>query len=51
MNKPKDKKPKKSQSPFDFCPKHNVFFASCKCLQKKPKVEEEEIVPLEDNQE
>lgn len=25
------KKIKKPIGPFSFCPKHNVFYASCKC--------------------
>ena len=43
-----NKEPKKGKpiGPFSFCPKHNVFYASCKCPVPKTKsvkkVEEEE---------
>ena len=40
MNK-ETKKPSKPITPFSFCPKHGVFYASCKCPIKKKKSNEE----------
>lgn len=43
------KKSKRSPGPFNFCPKHNVFYASCGCKYKDKKVDDdEEIEPIED---
>lgn len=50
MNKPDPKKETKKKSshalgPYSFCPKHNVFYASCKCPipYGKKKAEGEDI--------
>lgn len=45
----KDKKPKRPVGLFSFCPKHNVFFASCKCKFKKSKIVSSEDVEEEED--
>ncbi len=46
----KPAKKKRAPNPFDFCPKHNAFYASCGCKwDKKTKdKDEEEVINIEE---
>lgn len=44
------KKPTRIPNPFDFCPKHGVFYKSCGCSYSKKSKEKEEIAEMEDTE-